>query len=635
MYAMQANAIHTSKRHTRLKYLSVILLLVFCFSIPVFADWDVVTKLSDRLQDLISILSWAWIVVAALAGKMMTNDRVFGAALHMDIYLRKIWNIMKNFANFALIAFLLGSLIKNLIKGGDMDIKGLITKTLIAGVLIQASWFMVGALVDISTVAVSAVGSFPSSFMWSNTEFQTRMDTEMRKISTVKYKVDMATTKAERIADPNASTNTDDMLASIMPDSNSLWWPLIFLGMSTFRFYQYLSVDGNNTEALALGFSLKSVVLIMFTVWLLLLLIANIIRVAFLWIFIITSPFLVLFKVFSEDKVPGEGSSTWLAKYLSVKSLIDMVFKPVIFMAMLSLILILVISMQNIMLSQSSISLNGVNMSVDPVTSSSTLSVQNVSSVTFNDNLFKDISSDSKSVFADLILFFLTIFLMWELIKWSVTFGEWPIQDVMKPVTEFIENFAKSTPLVGWFGVTAMQKGFKDSRKAMAESQGMRTDGSFYKWEDELKRKVNTLLHLQNPRTRDDYRELTKIAKSGGDFFGQSQAKAKANEWWLRIADPERRSALDEWLRINWSKTLTTANKRGTNYVDSDGIDKFLGKDDKTNNSDLKKNRKMFHELMGGWKAIRGKEGTPPATDISYEDLMKLTYWDTDKAPTP
>jgi len=46
----------------------------------------------------------------------MTNDWVFGAALHMDIYLRKIWNIMKNFANFALIAFLLGTLIKNLTK---------------------------------------------------------------------------------------------------------------------------------------------------------------------------------------------------------------------------------------------------------------------------------------------------------------------------------------------------------------------------------------------------------------------------------------------------------------------------------------------------------------------------------------
>lgn len=71
-------------------------------------------------------------VLAALAGKFMTNDRVFGAALHMDVYLWKIRNIMKNFANFALLAFLLGSIIKNLMGKEKMDIKSIITKTLIA-----------------------------------------------------------------------------------------------------------------------------------------------------------------------------------------------------------------------------------------------------------------------------------------------------------------------------------------------------------------------------------------------------------------------------------------------------------------------------------------------------------------------
>jgi hypothetical protein len=57
-------------------------------------------------------MSRGWVVLAALAGKFMTNDRVFGSALHMDIYLWKIWNIMKNFANFTLLAILLGSIIK-------------------------------------------------------------------------------------------------------------------------------------------------------------------------------------------------------------------------------------------------------------------------------------------------------------------------------------------------------------------------------------------------------------------------------------------------------------------------------------------------------------------------------------------
>jgi len=37
----------------------------------------------------------------------MTNDWVYGSVMHLDIYLWKIWNIMKNFANFMLVALVL------------------------------------------------------------------------------------------------------------------------------------------------------------------------------------------------------------------------------------------------------------------------------------------------------------------------------------------------------------------------------------------------------------------------------------------------------------------------------------------------------------------------------------------------
>jgi len=50
----------------------------------------------------------------------------------MDIYLRKIWNIMKNFANFALIGIVLYNIIKSLVGKEKMDIKDIIVKTLIA-----------------------------------------------------------------------------------------------------------------------------------------------------------------------------------------------------------------------------------------------------------------------------------------------------------------------------------------------------------------------------------------------------------------------------------------------------------------------------------------------------------------------
>ena len=73
----------------------------------------------------------------------MTNDRVYGSIVHMDIYLWKIRNIMKNFANFALAGIVLFNVIKNLVGKEKTSLKDIITKTLIAGILIQASWFLV------------------------------------------------------------------------------------------------------------------------------------------------------------------------------------------------------------------------------------------------------------------------------------------------------------------------------------------------------------------------------------------------------------------------------------------------------------------------------------------------------------
>jgi hypothetical protein len=43
---------------------------------------------------------------------------------------------------------------------------------LVAGVLIQMSWFLLGALLDVSTIATSAVGSFPAAIIESNGKLQ-------------------------------------------------------------------------------------------------------------------------------------------------------------------------------------------------------------------------------------------------------------------------------------------------------------------------------------------------------------------------------------------------------------------------------------------------------------------------------
>jgi hypothetical protein len=88
---------------------------------------------------------------------------------------------MKNFANFTLVGIVLRNIVSNLVGKKGMDIKDLITKTLIAGVLIQASWFLVGALVDVSTIATSAVGAFPASFLKTDAKLQKNIQDSLKE----------------------------------------------------------------------------------------------------------------------------------------------------------------------------------------------------------------------------------------------------------------------------------------------------------------------------------------------------------------------------------------------------------------------------------------------------------------------
>lgn len=72
---------------------------------------------------------------------------------------------MKNFANFALGFLVLFAIIKNIFAFGKADDKRkpqkIIVQTLIAGVLVQISRFVMAALVDLSTVATYAIGALP------------------------------------------------------------------------------------------------------------------------------------------------------------------------------------------------------------------------------------------------------------------------------------------------------------------------------------------------------------------------------------------------------------------------------------------------------------------------------------------
>jgi len=147
---------------------------------------DTLEMFSWLLNFFISILSWLWFVFAALAGKLMTNDLVYGSFINMDKMLWLLWNIMKNFANFALWFFFVFSIVKTLFSSIGLgkskwwddpmtSAKNTVKTTLLAWLLIQMSWFLVWAAIDLSTVATAAVSSLPSQFISSSDSFKWKL----------------------------------------------------------------------------------------------------------------------------------------------------------------------------------------------------------------------------------------------------------------------------------------------------------------------------------------------------------------------------------------------------------------------------------------------------------------------------
>lgn len=126
-------------------------------------------QILNLLLKIIYIFLWPLLV---LAGLSLDNTLVYASIFHMDAPLWKFWNMMKNFANFALWFMVLFAIIKSILTNSwEWSLKdeksplGIIKKTLIAGILIQASWFLMAVLVDVSTIATYAVGWLPLSIL--------------------------------------------------------------------------------------------------------------------------------------------------------------------------------------------------------------------------------------------------------------------------------------------------------------------------------------------------------------------------------------------------------------------------------------------------------------------------------------
>ncbi len=163
------------------------------------------TNFMETFSKVSYLFLWPLIALAWLA---MDNSLVYWSFMWLDVPLWKIWQVARTFANYTLwVMFLVWILMYNLSPTWKVWIKWvktiweLIKNTLVASVLIQASWFLMMALVDLSTILTYSVWGLPTTVL---TQINSWSD---MKVLQENIKINLWDIKAEKLSDLSNQTD--------------------------------------------------------------------------------------------------------------------------------------------------------------------------------------------------------------------------------------------------------------------------------------------------------------------------------------------------------------------------------------------------------------------------------------------
>lgn len=346
----------------------MIITCVICFSDWTFADKESMETLGELVDFFVSILSWAWILLAKLAWIFLTNKRVYGEALWMDGLFWQYWNVMKNIANFWLWFYFIYVIFKWLIKQGKEEIvKNIRYKILwiiIAWIGIQASWFITAAVVDVSTITLVAVWSLPSQLIAWNSNIQESVENSVYNYFNITDKKqveeglalelfpeDMKSSEFLKTSFYTLSSTWEQLTKEkffdlLLPNPEDVSWPLSFIGFSILRTNKINSFDSSSISTIKgalFNLIIQWWTTIIYSIEMAVLCVLALMRLLYLWMFIVLSPIAVLLwciKMSKDEDVMKWSFIDTLMKQINIKSFLINVFKPTIIVLWLWLAMI-------------------------------------------------------------------------------------------------------------------------------------------------------------------------------------------------------------------------------------------------------------------------------------------------------
>ena len=446
----------------------VMIMVVFFFPELSFAQEESTMKDTFEIVNIfLWFFSWFWIVPAALAWELITNEYVFWAKLNLEIHLRRIWVIMRTFANFFLGGLFLFYLVKQIIDSvkwaAVSDFIRKLLKLLLAAILVNMSFFIMRAVVDLSLIATAAVTSLPHAVIesrWDGLKNQIQVKSE--------YCID-----SSKLSSSSCDQQQNKVLGvdSILPKSWNMAGPLLFIGvwMLDLLATDFVPIKAQNRENIALVTITKLILILLFTAPVLALLIVNLMRIFYIWMWTIFSPFIIIdlvMKSWTDDSPLGKLRDR--LKYQDLGQLLALIFVPVVVVAAMSLWLIMLMGFMSVIKWWE----NYANRTVGTIQVTgnantwANLRIPAVMDLGIKWSLFKETQFRTLWVFGEAMMMFFAMAILRAMVKLSFSFSS--IADKLSDrVFSTIGGFAKTIPIpiAWWISVWAMQKAWPQIAK--------------------------------------------------------------------------------------------------------------------------------------------------------------------------
>lgn len=575
-------------------WIVIVMFTLISFSDCSFAANDTNSELLNKgsmlLELAISMLSWLWVFFANWAWEFLTNKWVYGEVLWLDTVLWKYRNIVKNFANFWLWFYFVYTVFKWLIDQVDGELitkklKDIILWLLIAGVWIQASRFLTAVVVDISTITIVAAGSLPSQLVSESPEIEESVLVSLKNYldgasevtgwkekdfedftSWLKFSLFPKNKWAanfitiERDISLDKAITKEDMFDTLMPNEENVSWPLYYLWFSILKTTTLISPNSASKGwimATIFNALLQWWTTIVYSIEMFVLFVFSVMRVIYIWIFIVLSPMVILLRCIGQiSNKKGESKLVEpLTKHFNFSSFFWNAFKPAIIILWFSLTLIFVSLIHKVISSKwyEELDIGGIKTKVYEEKKEATNTDWDKKYITEMDGDLATISfTNLWQTLANFILCVITVVLVYIVIKIAVTMWWWK-DFVSAQIWKLQKNVGEDL-----LSLPVMPVAWYDEKTWEAKTHYLSAGKVFWLWNRNNSIIGSTVAHYQG-KVNDEFNKQNAIIDS---WFSN-------NTWYLSgdqvrtIENSMTNKSKAVWERLESTKAMIDEIKQG------------------------------------------------------------------------